>query len=59
MVVIFSGCIISMGYAVGYNIDTTLQEHIKYLELCSNGLPENPDDLVFCHRYDISVRSTQ
>ena len=59
MLVIFSGCIISLGYVVGFNMDQSFQEHMKYLKLCSNGLPEEPDDLIFCHQYDISMRTTK
>ena len=61
MLVVFSSCIISLGYAVGDNIDQSLQEHLKYLDLCSNGLDdiESIDDIVFCHQYDISMRITK
>lgn len=57
----FSGCIVSMGYAVGYGIDTTYQEHMRYLQVCTEGLEniENVDDYVFCHEYDISMRTTR
>ena len=60
MMVVFSGCIISLGYAVGYSMDESFQEHMKYLQTCTEGLDNLPDDdLIFCHQYDISMRTTQ
>ena len=61
MLVLFSGCIISLGYAVGYNMDESFQEHMRYLETCTDGLDniENTGDIVFCHQYDISMRTTK
>ena len=60
ILVIFSGCIISLGYAVGYNMDESFQEHMRYLETCTDGLDGLLyDDKIFCHQYDISMRTTK
>ena len=60
MSVLFSGCIISLGYAVGINMDESFQEHLRYLQTCTEGLEGlEYDDLYFCHQYDISMRTTK
>ena len=60
MLVLFSSCIISLGYAIGYGIDESYQEYARYLETCTEGLDGlEYDDVWFCHQYDISMRTTK
>lgn len=53
-------CISLAGYLTGYEMDNSLQEHMRYLETCTEGLEGLSDiDIVFCHQYDIAMRTTR
>lgn len=60
MLVVISIGIIVLGHGIGYVIDETLKEHIRYLQTCTEGLENlSTGDYVFCHQYDISMRTTK